>query len=57
MATNWIIEGARALSQKSFGADAVTAERAKIDPSLLDAIDIALARRLPSGDERITSAV
>jgi hypothetical protein len=57
MATNWIIEGARALSQKSFGADAVTAERAKIDPSLLDAIDIALARRLPSGDEHMTSAV
>ena len=57
MATNWILEGARAFSQKEFGADAVTAERAKVDPSLLDAINIALARRLPSEDEHMTSAV
>ena len=56
MATNWIIEGARALSQKEFGADAVTAQRAKVDPSLLDAINIALARRLPSENEHMTSA-
>jgi cytidylate kinase len=51
MATNWIIEGARALSQKEFGADAVTAERAKVDPALLDAIDISLARQVPSVNE------
>jgi cytidylate kinase len=47
MATDWIIAAAKALSQKEFRADAVTAERAKVDPSLLDAIDTALARRLP----------
>ena len=47
MATDWIIAAARALSQKEFRADAVTAERAKVEPSLLDAIDTALARRLP----------
>ncbi|HEY5707337.1 MAG TPA: cytidylate kinase-like family protein [Terrimicrobiaceae bacterium] len=51
MAADWIIEAARALSQKEFGADAVIAERAKVDPSLLDAIDIALARQLPSENE------
>ena len=51
MATDWIIEAARALSQKEFGPDAVTAERAKVDPALLDAIDIALARQVPSEHE------
>jgi cytidylate kinase len=45
MATDWIIEAARALSAKNFRANAVTADRAKVDPSLLDAIDIALARQ------------
>jgi len=40
-----IIEAARALSAKKFRANAVTADRAKVDPSLLDAIDIALARQ------------
>jgi cytidylate kinase len=45
MATDWIIEAAKALSAGEFRADAVTAERAKADPSLLDAIDIALARQ------------
>jgi cytidylate kinase len=48
IATDWIIEGARALAQKEFGADAVTAERTKVDPALLDAIDIALAGQVPS---------
>jgi hypothetical protein len=48
MATNWIIEAARALSQKEFGPDAVTVERVKVAPSLLDAINIALARQVPS---------
>jgi cytidylate kinase len=48
MATDWIIAAARALSQKEFGPDAVTAERAKVDPALLDAIDVALARQVPS---------
>ena len=51
MATDWIIEAAKALSQKEFGPDAVTAERAKVDPALLDAIDNALARQVPSGNE------
>ena len=45
MATDWIIEAARALSAKNFRADAVTADRARVDPSLLDAIDIAPARQ------------
>ena len=48
MATNWIIEAARALSQKEFGPDAVTVEGVKVAPSLLDAINIALARQVPS---------
>ncbi|HMD55676.1 MAG TPA: hypothetical protein VKJ65_14110, partial [Phycisphaerae bacterium] len=39
---------ARALSQKEFGPDAVTVERVKVAPSLLDAINIALARQVPS---------
>jgi cytidylate kinase len=51
MATDWIIEAAKALSQKEFGPDAVTAERAKVDPALLDAIDVALARQVPSENE------
>jgi cytidylate kinase len=51
LATDWIIEAASALSQKAFGPDAVTAERVKVDPALLDAIDIALARRVPSETE------
>jgi hypothetical protein len=33
---------------KEFGPDAVTAERAKVDPALMDAINIALARQVPS---------
>jgi cytidylate kinase len=45
MATDWIIEAARALSAKKFRANAVTVDRAKVDPSLLDAIDIPLARQ------------
>ena len=48
MATDWIIEAVRALSQKEFGPDAVTVERVKVDPSLFDAINIALARQVPS---------
>jgi cytidylate kinase len=51
MAADWIIEAARVLSQKEFGTNAVTAERAKVDPALLDAINIALARRVPSESE------
>ena len=51
MATDWIIEAARALSQKEFGPDAVIAERAKVEPALLDAINIALARQVPSENE------
>ena len=51
MATNWIIEAAKALSQKEFGPDAVTVEQVKVAPSLLDAINIALARQVPSENE------
>ncbi len=51
MAADWIIEAARALSPKEFKPDAVTAERAKVDPALLDAINIALARQVPSVNE------
>jgi cytidylate kinase len=51
MAADWIVEAARALSQKQYGADVTVAERAKVDPTLLDAIDIALARKLPSAFE------
>ena len=51
MATDWIIEAVRALSQKEFGPDAVTVERVKVDPSLFDAINIALARQVPSENE------
>jgi cytidylate kinase len=54
MATDWIIEAARALSQKEFGPAAVTAERAKVDPALLDAIGIALARKVPSENEDLS---
>jgi cytidylate kinase len=45
MAADWIIQAVSALSQKEFGADAVTAQRAKVSPALLDAIDTALARQ------------
>jgi hypothetical protein len=48
MAVDWIMEATQALEQKEFGADAVTAQRVKVDPILLDAIDIALARQLPA---------
>ena len=51
MATDWIIDAAKALSQKEFGPDAVIAEGAKVDPPLLDAIDIAIARQVPSEHE------
>lgn len=51
MAADWIIEATRALEQRKIGEDAVTAQRAKVDRTLLDAIDIALARRLPSVNE------
>ncbi|HEY5751860.1 MAG TPA: cytidylate kinase-like family protein [Chthoniobacterales bacterium] len=51
MAADWIIEATQALDQKTFGADMVTAQRAKVDPALLEAIDIALAYQLPSVDE------
>jgi len=54
MAAGWIIEAARALSQKEFGPAAVTAERAKVDPALLDAIGIALARKVPSENEDLS---
>ena len=48
LAVDWIMQATQALEQKEFGADAVTAQRVKVDPILLDAIDIALARQLPT---------
>jgi cytidylate kinase len=51
MATAWIIEAVRALSQKEFGPDDVTVELVKVDPALSDAINIALARQVPSENE------
>jgi cytidylate kinase len=45
MAADWIIQAARALSDKEFRAGAITAQRAKVSPALLDAIDTALARQ------------
>jgi cytidylate kinase len=51
MAADWIVEAARALDQKEFAAGAVTAQRARIDPSLLDAINVALERYIPSSDQ------
>ena len=51
MATDWIIDAAKALSQKQFGPDAVTTERAKVDPALSEAIDVALASQVPSEHE------
>jgi cytidylate kinase len=51
MAVDWIIKATQALEQKELGADAVTAQGIKVDPILLDAIDIALARRLPTVNE------
>ncbi len=56
MAADWIIEATRALSQKQFGADEVTAERIKVNPTLLDAIEIALARRLPVQERLVPEA-
>ncbi|HEY5813750.1 MAG TPA: cytidylate kinase-like family protein [Terrimicrobiaceae bacterium] len=51
MAADWIVEASKALSQKEFGPDVVTARKVKVDPALLDAIDIALARQIPSETE------
>src|SRR6266404_1075180 len=51
MAVDWIMEATQALERKEVGADAVTAQRIKVDPILLDAIDIALARQLPTVNE------
>jgi hypothetical protein len=40
IAVGWIAEATQALERKEFGADAVTAQQVKGDPSLSDAIDI-----------------
>jgi cytidylate kinase len=47
MAINWIIEAARSIEQKEFGAGAVTTRKIKPDPVLLDAIEEAKANPLP----------
>ncbi|HEY5893840.1 MAG TPA: cytidylate kinase family protein, partial [Chthoniobacterales bacterium] len=51
MASEWIIEAVRALEQKEFAADAVTAQRAKVDPILLDAINEAFERSVTPFDK------
>jgi cytidylate kinase len=47
MAVNWIIEAARALDQKEFGPEARLAQKATVDPVLLDAIAETFANPLP----------
>lgn len=47
LASNWIIEAVQALEQKHFGATSATAQQAKVDPNLLDAIDRAFERAIP----------
>jgi cytidylate kinase len=52
MAVEWIIEAARALDQKEFARDVLTAQQAKVDAVLLDAIEEAFQNPLPPlGDE------
>lgn len=52
MAVEWIIEAARALEQKQFARDVLTAQQAEVDPVLLDAIEEAFQNPLPPlGDE------
>lgn len=51
MASDWIIEAARALEQKEFAPDIVTAQRAKVDPILLDAINEAFERSVTPFDK------
>jgi cytidylate kinase len=47
MAVDWIIEAARSLEQKDFAGGTLTAQQAKVDPVLLDAIDEAFENPLP----------
>lgn len=47
-AASWIAEAVQTLGQKEHGERAEIASRAKVDPALLDAIDIALARQIPA---------
>ena len=54
MAADWIVDAARALEEKEFGEDAVTAQRVRVNPTLLDAIDRAFERALPPVDEEIS---
>jgi cytidylate kinase len=44
-ATDWIIHASRALEQRKTSAKTIEAQRAKVEPALLDAIDQALAHR------------
>jgi cytidylate kinase len=47
MAVNWIIEAARSLDQKDFGPETLTAQQARVDPVLLDAITESFDNPLP----------
>lgn len=47
MAVNWIVEATQALESKSFGEQVLTAQKAKVDPVLLDAIEKSLQNPLP----------
>jgi cytidylate kinase len=47
MAVNWIIEAARKLDQKKFTPETIVAQKAKVDPVLLDAIAETFQNPLP----------
>jgi len=54
MAVEWIIEAARALDQKEFGKDTLTAQQAEVDSVLLDAIEEAFQDPLPPLDDELS---
>ncbi len=54
MAVEWIIEAARALEQKQFAKDVLTAQKAEVDPVLLDAIEEAFQNPLPPLDDELS---
>lgn len=47
MAVNWIVEAARALEEKEFGANVATTSDIEVDPVLMDAINEAMENPLP----------
>ena len=54
MAVEWIIEAARALEQKEFAKDVLTAQKAEVDSVLLDAIAEAFQDPLPPLDDELS---